>query len=233
MVIILMYVDDFLITNSNDQLITEVSEILHQQFKLKDLGSTGDSPLENVSAYQRLIGRLMYVTITRPNISYAIHTLSQFMQHPKKSHWEAALRVVRYLKNSPGQGIWLRSGPASELQCWCDSNWAACPNIRRSVTGYVVKFGESLISWKSNKQQTVSKSSAESKYRSMASAVAEVTRLLGLFQELGIPIKLPVLEQCASKSAIQLASNPIFHERTKHIEIDCHFIRDKIKEGVV
>ncbi|XP_018625461.1 uncharacterized mitochondrial protein AtMg00810-like [Nicotiana tomentosiformis] len=220
MVIILVYVDDLLITGSNDQLITEAKEILHRQFKLKDLGelkyflgikilrsvigvvlnqrkyvleliyemglsgakpaitplennikltsiaydqasgSTGDSPLEDVSAYQRLIGRLMYVTTTRPDISYVIHTLSQFMQHPKKSHWEAALRVVRYLKNISCQDIWLRSGPASKLQCWCDSNWAACPNTRRSVTGYVVKFDESLISWKSKKQQTVSKSSA-------------------------------------------------------------------------
>ncbi|XP_019255206.1 PREDICTED: uncharacterized protein LOC109233798 [Nicotiana attenuata] len=293
MVIILVYVDDLLIIGSNDQLITEAKEILHQQFKLKDLGelkyfmgieilrsatgvllnqrkyvlelisemglsgakpaitpletniklttiaydqatgSTGDSLLEDVSTYQRLIGRLMYVTSTKPDISYAIHTLSQFMQHPKKSDWEAAIRVVRYLRNSPGQGIWLRSGPASKLQCWCDSDWATCPNTRRLVTGYVVKFGESFISWKSKKQQTVSRSSAVAEYRSMASAVAKVTWLLGLFQELGVPIKLHVLLQCDSKSAIQLAANPIFHERTKYIVIYCHFIRDEFKAGVV
>jgi len=90
----------------------------------------------------------MYATITRPDISYAVQTISQFMQHPKKSHWEAAIRIVRYLKGTVGQGIWLQAQPAITLTCWCDSDWAACPNTRRSVTGYIVKFGESLISWK-------------------------------------------------------------------------------------
>ncbi|XP_015081353.1 uncharacterized protein LOC107024962 [Solanum pennellii] len=101
----------------------------------------------------------MYATITRPDISYAVQTLSQFMQHPKRSHWEAAIRVVRYLKGTVGQGIWLKAQSATTLTCWCDSDWAACPNTRRSVTGYIVKFGDSLVSWKSKKQQTVSRSS--------------------------------------------------------------------------
>ena len=88
----------------------------------------------------------MYATITRPDISYAVQTLSQFMQHPKGSHWEATIRVVRYLKGTVGQGIWLKAQPATTLTCWCDSDWAACPNTRRSVTGYIVKFGDSLVS---------------------------------------------------------------------------------------
>ena len=115
----------------------------------------------------------------------------------------------------------------------CDSNWAACPNTRRSITGYVIKFGESLISWKSKKQQTVSRSSAEAEYRIMASAVSEITWLLGLFKKLGVDVQLPITIFSDSKSTIQLAANPVLHERTKHIEIDCHFIRDKIKAGEV
>ena len=114
----------------------------------------------------------------------------------------------------------------------CDSNWAACPNTRRSITGYVIKFGESLVSWKSKKQQTVSRSSAEAEYRIMASAVSEITWLLGLFK-VGVDVQLHITIFSDSKSAIQLADNPVLHERTKHIEIDCHFIRDKIKAGEV
>lgn len=96
----------------------------------------------------------------------------------------------------------------------------------------MVKFGESLVSWKSKKQQTVSRSSAKAEYISVGSAVSEVVWLLGLFTELGVAIQIPVTVLRDSKSAIQLAANPVFHERTKHIEINCHFIRDKIKVGV-
>ena len=134
---------------------------------------TGDDILHDITAYQRLVGKILYAT--RPDISYAVQILSQFMQSPKRSQWEAATRVIKYLKRSVGQGIWLRSKPTNVLSCWCDSDWVACPITRRSITGYVVKFGESLISWKSNKQHTVSRSSAEVEYRSMASAVSEVT----------------------------------------------------------
>lgn len=155
------------------------------------------------------------------------------MQEPKKSHVEAANRVVRYLKGTVGQGVWLRAQPAAELVCWCDSDWAACPNTRRSVTGYVVHFGGSLISWKSKKQHTVSRSSAEAEYRIMTLALSEITWLEGLFSELNVPISKPITVFSDSKSAIQLAVNPIFHERPKHIEVDCHFIKDKIKEGLI
>uniref|UniRef100_A0A3Q7IG12 Reverse transcriptase Ty1/copia-type domain-containing protein n=1 Tax=Solanum lycopersicum TaxID=4081 RepID=A0A3Q7IG12_SOLLC len=149
-------------------------------------GYSADTVLHDITSYQRLVGKLLYATITRPDISYAVQTLSQFMQSSKKSHMEAATRVIRYLKGSVGQGIWLHSEPTNTITCWCDSDWAACPNTRRSITGYVIKFGESLVSWKSKKQQTVSRSSAEAEYRSIASVVSEITWLLGLFKELGV-----------------------------------------------
>ncbi|KAM3220616.1 putative mitochondrial protein like [Capsicum annuum] len=204
MVVILVYIDDILITGDNTDMINAAKGTLDKRFKLKDLGLAGakaattpletnakltsvevdeatgvkgDAILRDTTSYQRLVGKLMYATITRLDISYAVQTLSQFMQQPKKSHLEAANRVIRYLKGTVGQGIWLKSQPTAELVCWCDSDWAACPNTRRSVTGYVVQFGSSLISWKSKKQHSVSRSSAEAEYRSMASALAEVTWL--------------------------------------------------------
>ncbi|XP_055800317.1 secreted RxLR effector protein 161-like [Solanum dulcamara] len=159
----------------------------------KAVGAERDEALEEVSKYQRLIGRLLYVTITRPDISFSVQTLSQFMQEPKTSHWEATIRVVRYLKNAPVQGLIFREKPTQEITYWCDSDWVACPNIIRSITGYAIKFGESLISWKSKKQQTISKSSAEAEYRSMTAVVAEITWLLGLFSELGVEVHQPVV----------------------------------------
>ena len=145
----------------------------------------------------------------------------------------AATRVVRYLKKSPGLGIFLSSDCDSTLTAFCDADWASCPNTRRSVTGYLIKFGSSPVSWKSKKQSTISRSSAEAEYRSLASTVAEIVWLVGLLTALNVKIPLPVPLHCDSKSAIQIASNPIFHERTKHIDIDCHFIRERIHTELI
>ncbi|XP_019224277.1 PREDICTED: uncharacterized protein LOC109205965 [Nicotiana attenuata] len=110
---------------------------------------TGDEVLPDVSKYHRLIGRLIYLTITRPDIAFPVQTFCQFMQEPKKSHWDAAVRVVRYIKQEPGMGIFLSRSNEDSLTYFCDADWASCPNTRRSVTGYLIKFCDSLISWKS------------------------------------------------------------------------------------
>ncbi|XP_047270306.1 uncharacterized mitochondrial protein AtMg00810-like [Capsicum annuum] len=175
MVVILVYVDDLLITGDNADMISaakitrkytlglisdqglagakSASTLLETNIKLTSVevdeaaGVRGDVVRRDVTSYQRLVGKFMYATITRPDISYAVQTLSQFMKQPKKSHLEAANRVIKYLKGTVRQGIWPREHPTAKLVCWC----AACPNTRRSVTGYVVQFGSSLISWKSKK----------------------------------------------------------------------------------
>lgn len=119
------------------------------------------------------------------------------------------------------------------LNVYCDANGASCPNSRRSVTGYLVKFDGSLISWKSKKQTTVARSSAESEYRSMALTVFELIWLVGIFKELGIEISTPIQLHTDSKAAMQITNNLVFHERTKHIGIDCHFVREKVQQGLI
>nr|XP_016447277.1 PREDICTED: uncharacterized mitochondrial protein AtMg00810-like [Nicotiana tabacum] len=114
------------------------------------------------------------------------------MQQPKQSHWDAALRVVRYVKAAPRLGILLETGPIDTLSAYCDSDWASCPNTKRSVTGYVIKLGNSLLSWKSKKQQTISRSFAEAEYMSLATATAEITWFLGLLKELQVQVQQPV-----------------------------------------
>uniref|UniRef100_M1AKZ9 Retroelement pol polyprotein n=1 Tax=Solanum tuberosum TaxID=4113 RepID=M1AKZ9_SOLTU len=149
------------------------------------------------------------------------------------SHWISALRVIKYIKLEPRRGLLMSSDSKPHLTGYCDADWAACPNTRRSVIGFVLKYGYSLISWKSKKQNTVSRSSAEAEYRSMASLTAEVVWIASLYKELRVKLIEPASIYCDSKVAIQIAANPVFHERTKHIEIDCHFIREKIKKGLI
>ena len=183
--------------------------------------------------YRRLVGRLIYLAVTRPDLAYSVHILSQFMQAPRLEHWEAALRVVRYLKGAPGQGILLRADSDLTLQGWCDSDWAACPISRQSLTGWLVFLGKSPISWKTKMQHTVSRSSAEAEYRAMASITCEIKWLKALLLSLGIHHSKVVPLFCDSESALHIAKNPVFHERTKHIEIDCHFVRDAITDGLI
>lgn len=170
---------------------------------------------------------------TRPDLSYSVQALSQFMHNPTTVHYDALLRTLSYVQNTIGQGILLQESNSHKLQAFSDSYWASCPDSRRSVTGYVLLFGNSPIAWKSNKQATVSRSSSEAEYRAMASAVSEVTWTVGLLQELGVTNLSPVVLHCDNQFAIHIGKNPVFHERTKHIEVDCHFTRDKVLEGLI
>lgn len=192
-----------------------------------------DSPYSDPPQYRRLVGLLIYLTITRPEITYSVHILSQFMQAPKQEHWDAAMRVLRYLKSSPGQGIILPKDNDLNLVGYCDSDWASCPLTRRSVSGYLMKLGSAPISWKTKKQTTVSRSSGEAEYRAIAHATSEIIWLRSLLKCLQVDCDSPTSLHCDNQAALHLAANPIFHERTKHIEVDCHFIRDHLQAGTI
>ncbi|KAL4592837.1 hypothetical protein LXL04_005843 [Taraxacum kok-saghyz] len=189
--------------------------------------------LKDEFAYRRLIGRLLYLTITRPDITYAVHRLSQYLNKPRTHHMHAANHLLRYLKSSPGQGLFLSSSNSLQLRAFSDADWAGCKATRRSVTGYCVFIGDSLISWRAKKQNTIARSSTEAEYRAIAAVTCELMWLRHLLHDFGVKQTEPNLVFCDNESAIKLASNPTFHERTKHVEIDCHFIRDKIIDKTV
>ncbi|CAH9071582.1 unnamed protein product [Cuscuta epithymum] len=197
------------------------------------LGLATGELLADPESYRRLVGRLIYLSFTRPDLAYSVHSLSQFMQAPRREHWSAALRVVRYLKGSPGQGILLSSSSTLTLTAWCDSDWASCPLTRRSLTGWLVFLGGSPVSWKTKKQHTVSRSSTEAEYRSMAAVTAELKWVKRLLLTFGIAHPQPISLHCDNRSALHIAHNPVFHERTKHIEVDCHYVRDALQEGLI
>ncbi|KAM7485260.1 hypothetical protein LguiA_001269 [Lonicera macranthoides] len=281
--VLLIYVDDIIITGNDPQSIEETKKYLHGKFRIKDLGNLKyflgievasskrgifisqrkyaleiikdagllgaapvDTPmdkglklsdkgelLKDHGRYRRLIGRLIYLTVSRPDITYAVHVLSRFMHEPTKIHMEAALRVVRYLKNAPGQGLLFSSSNDFKIRAYCDSDWAGCPLTRRSTTGYCIFLGSSLISWRSKRQKTVSLSSAEAEYRAMTGTCCELAWLRYLLKDLGLADHESAFLYCDNKAALHIAANPVFHERTRHIEMDCHYIRDKIQDGSI
>lgn len=155
------------------------------------------------------------------------------MSTPKVQHFNAATHLIKYLKGSPGQGIFFSSSSSIHLKGFCDSDWAKCPNSRRSITGFCVFLGNSLVSWKSKKQSIISRSSADAEYRVMAVATSELIWLKQLLKDFNVDHVDSVLLFCDNDAAIQIATNPTFQERTKHIEVGCHFVRDKVVDQTI
>uniref|UniRef100_A0A2N9HKJ7 Reverse transcriptase Ty1/copia-type domain-containing protein n=1 Tax=Fagus sylvatica TaxID=28930 RepID=A0A2N9HKJ7_FAGSY len=255
--LLLLYVDDMIITGDDVQGIQDLKRFLGQHFEMKDLGplsyflglevsfssdgyyltqakytsnlisragitdskivdtpieynnrlNTHDGePLPDAILYRQLVGSLVYLTVTRPDISYAVHIVSQFMAAPRSLHYVAVLRILRYLKGTLFHGLHFSSQSSLILQAYSDADWAGDPTDRRSTTR---------------------------KYRALADTTAELLWLRWLLQDLGIDCSTAVPIHCDNRSAIQIAHNDVFHERTKHIEIDCHFVRHHLLQGTL
>ena len=187
--------------------------------------------LDDAGRYRCLVGGLIYLTITRPDLFYAIHILSQFIQAPRKEHLEAACKVLRYIKGSLDYRILLHANVNLQLTAFCDSDWGVCPLTRRSLIGYLVTLGGSPISWKTKKQATISRLLAEAEYRSMASATSELVWIKALLAALGVFHTQAMHLFCDSQTALNIAKNPVFYEHTKHIEMDCHFVHKRYHYG--
>ncbi|KAK4271380.1 hypothetical protein QN277_020082 [Acacia crassicarpa] len=190
-------------------------------------GSTAVFPDEVL--YRTVVGSLQYVTITRPDICFAVNKVCQFMQTPYIEHWKVVKRILRYLAGSINHGLILCLSPTTSLVAFCDADWAADKDDRKSMTGYCIYFGSNLVLWSSKNQCTVSRSSTEAEYRSMASTVAELLWLQSLHSELhiklvvvGVPYVL-----CDKLSAVMITTNPVLYARTKHLELDLHFVRER------
>lgn len=191
-----------------------------------------DVPTDS-TAYRTLIGRLLYLSITRPDVSFTVNKLDQFLAKPYAHHLAAAHRVLRYLKGSAALGLFFSSTSSLEPSLFVDADWAACADSRRSVSGYCLFLGSSLISWKSKKQHIVSRSSIEAEYISMALATCELVWIDMLLTDFGISRTKVVPLFCDNKAAVYLTSNAAFHECTKHIELDSHTVRDRYIQGLV
>lgn len=151
------------------------------------------------------------------------------MSNPCVPHFEADYHLIKYLKGSPGQGLFFSKESYLQLKGFCDSDWVTCKETRKSITGFCIFLGNSLISWKTKKQPAVSRSSAEAEYRAMATTTSELVWLQQLLEDFGIHAIDSTLLFYDNEAAIQIATNPTFHERTKHIEVDCHFVREKVE----
>ncbi|KAE8709757.1 Protein farnesyltransferase/geranylgeranyltransferase type-1 subunit alpha [Hibiscus syriacus] len=186
----------------------------------------------NKESYQRLVGKLIYLSLTRPDIAYSVSIVSQHMSDPREEHLEAVNRILRFLKFTPGAGPIFRKNQDRTVKVYTDASWGGELTDRRSVSGYCTYVWGNLVTWRSKKQVVVSRSSAESEFRAMALGICEGMWIKRLLTELDLDDKKNFEIFSDSQSAMSIAKNPVQHDRTKHIEIDRHFIYEKVNNGV-
>ena len=197
------------------------------------LNSHDDEPLSDATFYRQLIRSLIYLTVTRPDISYAVHVVSQFMTAPRSPHYATVLGILRYLKGIIFDDLHFSFHSSLTLQAYSDADWACDPTDRRSTTGYCFLQSDSLISWRSKKQTVVARSSTEAEYRALVATTIELIWLRWLLKDLGIDCSTATKLHCDNRSAIQIAHNDVFHKHTKHIKIYYHFIRHHLLQDTL
>nr|GEZ03863.1 ribonuclease H-like domain-containing protein [Tanacetum cinerariifolium] len=181
--------------------------------------------------YHSLACGLQYLTFTRPYISYVVQQICLHMHYPREPHLPSLKRVLRYIRGTLDHGLQLHVSSTSQLNAYTDVDWAGCHVIRRSTSGYCVFFGDNLLSWFAKRQVTLSRSSVEAEYRGVANVVAETAWIRNLLRELHNPLFTATLVYCDNVSAVYMSTNHDQHQRTKHIEIDIHFVRDTVARG--
>ncbi|GJW38418.1 ribonuclease H-like domain-containing protein [Tanacetum coccineum] len=256
---LLLYVDDIILTAFSTSLLQRIISLLHAEFAMTDLGPLNyflgifairttsgiflsqtkyateileqaymlnynpcrtpintekklgheGSPVTDPTLYRSLAGSLQYLTFTRPDLSYAVQQLCLYMHDPREPHLNAMKRLIAY----------------------SDTDRAGCPATRRSTSGYCVFLGDNLLTWSSKRQDTSSHSSVEAEYLGVANAVAETSWIHNLLRELYTPLFTTTLVYCDNVGVVYMSANPVQHQRTKHIEIDIHFVRNKVAAG--
>jgi histone deacetylase 1/2 len=194
------------------------------------LSKTGGTSFQDPTLYRSIVGALQYITITRPELSFSVNKVCQFMSSPQEDHWLAVKRILRYLQDTQHDGLHLQKASPSvpfSLIGYCDADWANDPDDRRSTSGGCIFLGPNLLTWWSKKQTVVARSSCEAEYRSLAACTADLLWIQSLLHVLRVPTLTPTL-YCDNNSAVMLAHNPVLHSRTKHMELDLFFVREKV-----
>ncbi|KAL4565709.1 hypothetical protein LXL04_029812 [Taraxacum kok-saghyz] len=188
-------------------------------------------PFSDHKLYRQVIGSLQYATITRPDITYAVNRVCQYMHSPTTLHWQAVKRILRYLKETVSECLHFKASNPTRLVAFSDAGWISDKDDSRSQYGYAIFHGSNLISWTSRKQKVVARSSTEAEYRSLAYTAAELIWIQQLLTDLHAPLIHSPHILCDNIGAIFMTKNPVIRTRSKHIALDFHFIREQVESN--
>ncbi|KAM1225355.1 hypothetical protein ACFX2G_045082 [Malus domestica] len=212
---LIIYVDDMIVMGDDKEEISSLKDYLATEFTMKDLGG---------------LKYFLGIEVAR---SKQVSVVNQFMHSPSGTHMGAVERILRYLKFTSGKGIMFSKNGHCRIEGYTDSVWAGNITYRQSTSGYFTFVGGNLVTWRSKKQKMVVLSSAKAEYRGMAKGVCELLWLRRLLEELGWPSMSASNLFCDNKAAIDISHNPIQHDRTKHVEVDRHFIKEKLDRNII
>jgi hypothetical protein len=192
---------------------------------------TDGAKIDDAATYRSLAGALMYLTVTCLDLAFAVQQACLHMPDLRAPHMSMLKHILRYVRGTTSHGLHLRASAELDVTAYSDADWAGCPGTRRSTSGFCVFLGASLVSWSSKRQPTVSRSSTEAEYQAVAKAASECIWLRQLLGELHCHIAKATVAYCDNVSAAYMCSNPVHHKRTKHIELDIHFVRERVQLG--
>ena len=212
--------------------LTDCSSVKTPMVPPNNLGPDLTGKSVNQTQYRGMIGSLMYLLASRPDIQFSVCLCARYQADPKESHLTAVKRIIRYLKGTPNLGLYYPKCSGFDLKGYTDSDYAGCNMDRKSTSGSCQFLGGKLVCWSTKKQQSVAMSSAEAEYMAAAGCCANVLWMKSQLSDYGIQYKMvPIF--CDNTSAIAISNNPVLHQRTKHIDIRYHFIRDHISNGEI
>jgi hypothetical protein len=189
----------------------------------------GGNPVNQI-LYRSMIGSLLYLTASRPDIMFSLYMCARFQSNPKKAHLRAVKRILRYLRHTPSIGLWYPKGATFDLIGYSDSDYAGCKIDRKSTYGGCHLLGRSLVSWTSKKQNSVALSTAKAEYIAAGACCTQILYMKQTLLDYGIVLEKALL-LCDNESVVKIANNPVQHSRTKHIDIRHHFLRDHVAKG--
>ncbi|XP_059627369.1 secreted RxLR effector protein 161-like [Cornus florida] len=183
--------------------------------------------------YRSIIGSLLYLTASRPDIMYSVGLVARFQSNPKMSHLQAAKRILRYVKGTISYGLHYIFPPKMTIAAFSDADWGCSLPDRKSTSGYCYILGSNIVSWLSKKQDTVSLSTSKAEYITASQAASQLLWMQSTLTDLGLQFSMPPKLFCDNQSAITISKNPTWHWKSKHIDIRYHFLRDKVQKGLI
>lgn len=198
-----------------------------------ELTKTGDGVRIDSTFYKQIVGSLMYLTATRPDVMFVVSFISRFMDCPTELHFQEAKRILRYLKGTIDFGVFYKKGGSEELIAYTDSDYARDLDDRKSTSGYVFMLSSGAVSWSSKKQPIVSLSTTEAEFITATSCACQAIWLRRILEALKNVQHDSTTIYCDNSSAIKLSKNPVMHGRCKHIDVRFHFLRELTKDGIV
>ncbi|XP_050121366.1 secreted RxLR effector protein 161-like [Malus sylvestris] len=216
--IVSIYVDDIVYTGNNQEMLNEFKKDMKVKYEMTDLGKDDGSGAANEEQYRKIVGSLLYLTATRPDVMYATSLLAIYIHCPTNKHYGTAKRVLIYVRGTLDYGLKYEKGKKAVLVGFCDSDWGGSLEDSKSTLGYAFSFGSRVFSWASVKQNCVVLFTAEAEYISASEATAQAIWLRFILDDFG-ELQADVTPlQCDNTSVISIAKNPVFHQRKKHID---------------